>query len=319
MQWELWAKERSIMEQDISPSPSDGAIDSRDDLVSKKYGVTREVEKIFDEFNFSHYLDKFHEEGFDTLEAIFQMTESDFAALGVKLGHRRLLQKRISEALKETNPSASPVLSSHKRKKKAPMISFSGSSSDEEGLSRGNMPAAVSHQNVKPGTLKCLLQRERQMPFSRDVTTRLSMRMYDDDVIEADESDDEDGSGDDEDSSEWEDSIEDSGGGGDSIDENTFFQRVDSRLDLISRRSLITLMLHQDEYVKEISEKWESIPAWAKKLFGTSPQNITSVAHPLHSDVDKAVLKRRHTTSDVKNSKEYPEQMSLGEEDNKEA
>lgn len=46
----------------------------------------------------SEYFPAFLEQGFDTWEAIFGITESDFEALGVKLGHRRRLQSVISKA-----------------------------------------------------------------------------------------------------------------------------------------------------------------------------------------------------------------------------
>jgi hypothetical protein len=36
--------------------------------------------------------------GFDTWETILDITESDFDALGVKLGHRRKLQRKIASA-----------------------------------------------------------------------------------------------------------------------------------------------------------------------------------------------------------------------------
>jgi len=50
---------------------------------------------------------------------------------------------------------------------------------------------------------------------------------------------------DDDDSSDWEDSLEESGKS--SIDDKTYFQRVDSKANLTSRRSLITLMIEQNE------------------------------------------------------------------------
>ncbi|GKT61127.1 Duf1752 domain containing protein [Colletotrichum tofieldiae] len=54
---------------------------------------------------------------------------------------------------------------------------------------------------------------------------------------------------DDDDFSDWEDFIEDSNKS--SIDEKTFFQRVDSQVNLTSRRSLITLMLEQRRPLQE--------------------------------------------------------------------
>ncbi|KAJ2898174.1 hypothetical protein MKZ38_004140 [Zalerion maritima] len=50
---------------------------------------------------------------------------------------------------------------------------------------------------------------------------------------------------DDDDSSDWEDSIEDSGKS--SFDDKNMFQRVDSKANLTSRRSLITLMIEQND------------------------------------------------------------------------
>ena len=49
---------------------------------------------IFAELGISHYLHDFLEQGFDTWETILDITESDFDALGVKLGHRRKLQRK---------------------------------------------------------------------------------------------------------------------------------------------------------------------------------------------------------------------------------
>jgi len=53
---------------------------------------------IFTELGISHYLSSFLEQGFDTWETILEITEADFDALGVKLGHRRKLQRRIANS-----------------------------------------------------------------------------------------------------------------------------------------------------------------------------------------------------------------------------
>lgn len=57
-----------------------------------------ELGNIFAELGISHYLQEFLEQGFDTWETILDITESDFDALGVKLGHRRKLQRRIANS-----------------------------------------------------------------------------------------------------------------------------------------------------------------------------------------------------------------------------
>ncbi|KAK3905857.1 hypothetical protein C8A05DRAFT_12364, partial [Staphylotrichum tortipilum] len=53
---------------------------------------------VFGELGISQYLDAFLEQGFDTWETILDITESDLDALGVKLGHRRKLQRRIANS-----------------------------------------------------------------------------------------------------------------------------------------------------------------------------------------------------------------------------
>ncbi|KAE8444993.1 hypothetical protein EG329_013999 [Mollisiaceae sp. DMI_Dod_QoI] len=69
-----------------------------------------ELANIFAELGISHYLHDFLEQGFDTWETILDITESDFDALGVKLGHRRKLQRKIanSRGLSSDQALASP-------------------------------------------------------------------------------------------------------------------------------------------------------------------------------------------------------------------
>ncbi|KAI0890567.1 uncharacterized protein GGS22DRAFT_15154 [Annulohypoxylon maeteangense] len=54
------------------------------------------LEVIFGELGISQYLEAFVDQGFDSWETILDITESDLDALGVKLGHRRKLQRRIA-------------------------------------------------------------------------------------------------------------------------------------------------------------------------------------------------------------------------------
>lgn len=57
-----------------------------------------ELADIFAELGISNYLHDFIEQGFDTWETILDIKESDFDALGVKLGHRRKIQRRIANS-----------------------------------------------------------------------------------------------------------------------------------------------------------------------------------------------------------------------------
>lgn len=56
------------------------------------------LESIFGELGISQYLSVFLEQGFDTWDTILDITESDLDVLGVKLGHRRKLQRRIANS-----------------------------------------------------------------------------------------------------------------------------------------------------------------------------------------------------------------------------
>ena len=52
--------------------------------------------EIFAELGISQYLQDFIDQGFDTWETILDIKESDFDVLGVKLGYRRKLQRKIA-------------------------------------------------------------------------------------------------------------------------------------------------------------------------------------------------------------------------------
>ncbi|KFY92894.1 hypothetical protein V500_03990, partial [Pseudogymnoascus sp. VKM F-4518 (FW-2643)] len=52
-----------------------------------------ELAEAFNDFGLTQYLHSFLEQGFDTWDTILDITEPDFDVLGVKLGHRRKLQK----------------------------------------------------------------------------------------------------------------------------------------------------------------------------------------------------------------------------------
>ncbi|KFY32166.1 hypothetical protein V493_00455 [Pseudogymnoascus sp. VKM F-4281 (FW-2241)] len=57
-----------------------------------------ELVEIFDDIGLTQYLHSFLEQGFDTWDTVLDITEPDFDILGVKLGHRRRLQRKIAEA-----------------------------------------------------------------------------------------------------------------------------------------------------------------------------------------------------------------------------
>lgn len=55
-----------------------------------------ELSNTFAELGISQYLQDFLDQGFDNWGTVLDIAESDFTALGVKLGHRRKLQRKIA-------------------------------------------------------------------------------------------------------------------------------------------------------------------------------------------------------------------------------
>jgi hypothetical protein len=285
------------------------------------------------------------------------------------------------DSFNEASSLESRMQSSQQAKKKSNVFTFGGSSGEDESSLRENM-----HRSSLSEALRRPLENKKQTSFKEEVATRTihEDRVMDDDVFETDEEDeiDESAIDDDDDSSDWEDSVEESGKS--SIDEKTFFQRVDSRPNLTSRRSLITTMLHQNERAVALANAASKSTPAMQRSRTSSPQGPSLAASPDSDDgtplmmkkgqkpgqeiprsaaqpiimtttnatshqaalspkttrrnmlqteltaslrrhllwerqqknqTATAVLKRRHTTHDVSNLKQYPEKVHLGTDD----
>ncbi|KAF4334158.1 hypothetical protein FBEOM_12014 [Fusarium beomiforme] len=221
-----------------------------------------------------------------------------------------------------------------------------------------------------------LSARKKQASFNNNVMTRT----IDKAAVDSDTDDyiDESAIDDDDDSSDWEDSMEESGKS--SLDDK-FFQKVDSKPNLASRRSLITLMLAQNDGARNLGNNAsqstlviprsrmangpslgaspndsDDAPMMMKGTRGpglksidevprSSPQPIVTGANHIQpqaalsprttrrnmlatelteslrrhllweqqqkSSTANAVLKRRHTSHDVANLKQYPEKPCM--------
>ncbi|TVY36775.1 Uncharacterized protein LCER1_G009362 [Lachnellula cervina] len=196
----------------------------------------------------------------------------------------------MSEQNNSMENSLQPIL---KTKKKSAMFSFGGSSNEDES----SLPAKVKSQSGLTNGLQRPLPAKKQTSFKEEVATRTIQeeQPFDDDVFETDEEDDIDESAidDDDDSSDWEDSVE--GSGNASIDERTFFQRVDSKANLTSRRSLITTMLHQNDRANALAQAAattsRSTPALQRSRT-TSPNGPSIAASPDSDDASPLMMKR---------------------------
>jgi hypothetical protein len=134
---------------------------------------------------------------------------------------------------------------------KKPVFQIGGSSEED-----GSLKSAMA--SSRPSSL--LSARKKQASFSNNVMTRT---IDDEAAVDSDSDDyiDESAIDDDDDSSDWEDYMEESGKS--SMDDR-LFQRVDSKPNLTSRRSLITLMIAQNDRARNLgghaSQSTSAIP-----------------------------------------------------------
>jgi len=174
------------------------------------------------------------------------------------------------------------------QKKKLPVFALGGSSNeDESSLPQRMKPTSALTESIQKPPKK-------QTSFQEEVATRTIQeeQVFDDDVFETDEEDeiDESAIDDDDDSSEWEDSVEDSGNP--SIDEKTFFQRVDSRPNLTSRRSLITTLLHQSDRANALATQASKSTPALQRSRTTSPNGPSLAASPDSDDASPLMMKK---------------------------
>lgn len=183
---------------------------------------------------------------------------------------------------------APPVV--HKPK----MFQIGGSSEEDNSLKS----ALASPRNGKLTTQK------KSTSFANNLTTTIPSASssaiveededvsYDESAIESDDDD------------EWEDSNEDSRTN--SVDDKTFFQRVDSKANLTSRRSLITLALEQNNRRGNLGGiASQSTPA----LQHRSRSNFNGpslVASPNDSDEVPLMMKRQSRGAPLRPIKEAP-------------
>ncbi|KAI9843988.1 MAG: hypothetical protein M1838_002381 [Thelocarpon superellum] len=135
-------------------------------------------------------------------------------------------------------------------RKKSNMFLLGGSSGeDEDSLDEHMKPHLAQRSSLTDGLHKQPATHKKQTSFKDEVTTRTINEGLneDEDVFTSDEDEDvvSESAIEDDDSSDWEDSLEESARS--SVDEAPMFQRVDSKPNLVSRRSLLTNLLHQPQ------------------------------------------------------------------------
>ncbi|KAI8881397.1 HMG-box [Backusella circina FSU 941] len=73
---------------------------------------SQKIETILNQCGLLQYLSTFLEEGFDRIESLFEITESDMVQMDVKRGHRRLLQRTIAN-LKGVSSSIPQIITAN--------------------------------------------------------------------------------------------------------------------------------------------------------------------------------------------------------------
>jgi hypothetical protein len=169
-------------------------------------------------------------------------------------------------------------------KKKGGMFTLGGSSGDDDESSFEERMGPQVAQEIAPGEG---LKPRSSNPSSTKKTASFSNQVSqiipnpkdisrsDEDAIETDDEVSESAIEDDEDS-DWEDSVTE--GGESSVDERgELFQRVDSRPNLVSRRSMLTMMMHQPARMQ--GNAFRSSPALQRSRL-TSPNGPSIPTSP---------------------------------------
>lgn len=190
-------------------------------------------------------------------------------------------------------------------KRKGGMFTLGGSSGDDESSfeermtpnpHRSSLSEELSRRPTSHATTDGVSPSKKVTSFRDEVDSRtinpIKERSYDEDedAIETDESEEEEEPSEsaieDEDEEDWEDSVTESGHS--SVDDKELFQRVDSRPNLVSRPSLLTMMMHQPA---KMGMPTRSTPALQRSTRVTPPNGPSTGGSP--DDGDNLTMKGR--------------------------
>ncbi|EOA88288.1 hypothetical protein ACJQWK_01954 [Exserohilum turcicum] len=171
-------------------------------------------------------------------------------------------------------------------KKKQPMFTLGGSSEEE------NCSSFEAYSMAQRSSLSEHLRKAAPMRKTTSFKAEVSTRTFQDATseseaaIESDSDDDVDESAieeEDSDDDDWEDDDNEESGPPSVADRTPLFQRVDSKPDLTSRRSLLTSALHQDDRAAALQNA-ASRSSPAIRRFRTSTPNGPSTGTSPHED-----------------------------------
>lgn len=189
-----------------------------------------------------------------------------------------ILKKTSSFLMKPLPFRAEPMT-----KKKQPMFTLGGSS-DEDNCSSLEAYSLAQRSSLSEH-LRQVAPLRKTLSFKKEVNTRTYHDAVSDSdgAIETDSEDEPDESAIEDDDSEgdWEDENDDSGPS--SVNEQSMFKRVDSKPNLVSRRSLLTTMMHEGDRAQALQNAASrSTPAIRRSR--TSTPNGPSIGNSPQED-----------------------------------
>lgn len=179
-------------------------------------------------------------------------------------------------------------------KKKGGMFTLGGSSGDDDEssfddrmIAQRTQRSSLSDELSKPNTIANTPSKKvttfKDQVGTIEPTFKEGSRDSDEDAIETDDDISESAIDDDEDS-DWEDSVTESGRSSVNTEGNQMFRRVDSRNNLVSRRSMLTMMMNQPNRMQNTA--FRSSPALQRSRL-TSPNGPTRLpTSPPQSGLD---------------------------------
>ncbi|KAK5166979.1 uncharacterized protein LTR77_007708 [Saxophila tyrrhenica] len=174
-----------------------------------------------------------------------------------------------------TSPTYQP---SKPKKKKDPVFTIGTSSGEDESSFESHMYKSSLSESFKRGSNVSSASSKKQTSFKDEVSVGRAAEHSP--VFEESDDEDEEVSEsaieDDDDSSDWEDSDDHSGPS--SVNESQFFQRVDSRPNLVSRRSLLTTQLHEPDRARALANAASRSTPAIRQTSRRSTPNGPSVA-----------------------------------------
>lgn len=191
--------------------------------------------------------------------------------------------------LKTSFATKPPPSKAEPMRKKQPIFTLGGSSDEDnssslEAYSLANRSSLSDHLK-KSGLVRktTSFKNEANTSTIQDATSEESEEAMES-AIESESEDDSDDNAIEEEESdgEWEDDVEDSGPP--SVDERALFQRVDSKPNLVSRRSLLTTMMHQGDRAQALEVAATRAQASAIRRSRTSTPNGPSTGNSPQED-----------------------------------